>query len=176
MTNFEFQEVFSLLSKKIDDPYGLAFFENIHKDYKDFFIVHEPLKEDKKGDNDNWMCYDSEELGIIIEVLGDLVISVSFSRGGTFYNEPQEIHAYPNPLYNGLRLGTERKEIRMNLGAPRKESDFFDQYLIDKKITMGIIYNQKDNSANTVSYGLTELFSNPEKIPNRFSFIFMSLS
>lgn len=102
--------------------------------------------------------------------------SVSFSRGGTFYNEPQEVHAYPYLLYNGLRLGTERKEIRMNLGAPRKEGEFFDQYQIDGRITMGVIYNLKDNSANTVSYGLTEIFSNPEKSPNRFSFIFMSLS
>ncbi len=176
MTNFEFQEVFSLLGKKTDDPSAREFFENIHKNYKDFFIVHEPFEENIEKENDNWKTYDSEELGITIEVLGDLVISVSFSRGGTFYNEPQEIHAYPYPLYNGLRLETNQEEIRAEMGAPEKEGDFFDQYQIDENITMGIIYNSKDNSVNTVSYGITEIFSDPEKYPNRFSFIFISLS
>lgn len=176
MTNFEFQEIYSLLGKKVEEPIPQAFFDCILRDYKDFFIVHEPLKGDIENENGNWKTYDSQEMGIVIEVVGDIVASVSFSRGGTFYNEPQEVHAYPYLLYNGLRLGTERKEIRMNLGAPRKEGEFFDQYQIDGRITMGVIYNLKDNSANTVSYGLTEIFSNPEKSPNRFSFIFMSLS
>jgi hypothetical protein len=62
------------------------------------------------------------------------------------------------------------------MGTPKKEGEYFDQYQIDQNIKMGIIYNRNDNSADTVSYGINEIFSNPEKTPNRFSFIFMSLS
>lgn len=175
MSNFEFQTIYSLLGKNLNDPEAKGIFEIIHKDYKGFFVIQEPLKEDIKNNNDNWKTYDSQKFGLVIEVYCDIVISVSFSRGGTFYNEPPEVHAYPYPLYNNLRLGIERKEVHMTLGVPRKEGDFFDQYQISKNITMGIIFNQKDNSANTVSYGLTEIFSNPEKFPSRFSFIFMSL-
>ena len=61
MTNFEFQEVFSFLGKRVDDPDAHMFFEDIHKNYTDSFIVHEPLKEDIKNGNDNWKCYDSKE-------------------------------------------------------------------------------------------------------------------
>ena len=93
MTNFEFQEVFSLLGKKTDDPSAREFFENIHKNYKDFFIVHEPFEENIEKENDNWKTYDSEELGITIEVLGDLVISVSFQEVELFtMNHKRSMH------------------------------------------------------------------------------------
>ena len=95
-----------LYSEKNGRSICREFFENIHKNYKDFIIVHEPLKENIKSENDNWKTYDSEELGIVIEVFVDMVISVSFSKGGTFYNNPQEIHAYPYPLYNSFSLKT----------------------------------------------------------------------
>jgi hypothetical protein len=176
MTNFQFQTIYSLLGKNLNYPDAKELFEIIHKDYKDFFIIHEPLKEDIENKSDNWKTYDSQELGIVIEVFCERVVSVSFSRGGTFYNEPFEGHAYPYSLYNNLKLGTKREEIRVFWGTPNKVGDFFDQYKINDNITMGILYNMKNYSANTVSFGLTEIFSNPGKSPNRFSFIFMSLS
>jgi hypothetical protein len=74
-----------------------------------------------------------------------------------------------------LRLETSQEEIRAEMSAPVKEGDFFDQYQKDENITMGIIYNSKDNSVSTVSYGITEIFSDPEKGPDKSSFIFMSL-
>jgi hypothetical protein len=144
MINFEFKKVFSLLGKKIEDPSAQAFFENLHKNYIDFFIVHEPLKENIENENDNWKTYDYQKMEIDIEVVGDIVAIVSFSRGGTFYNEPQEVHAYPYPLNNGLRLGPRQEEIRAEIGTPSIEDDFFDQYQVDERTTMGIIYNLKD--------------------------------
>lgn len=176
MTNFEFHKIYSLLGKKVGNPDSNAFFECIHREYKDFFIVHEPLKVDFENENDNWKCYDSRELGLVIEIVGDIVASISFSSGIPLFDQPSETPGYSYLLLGDLNFKTNREGIRKIFGNPKKEGDFFDQYQIDEKITMGILYNLKTGSTNTVSYGLTELFSNPEKIPNRLSFIFMSLS
>lgn len=176
MADFKFHELYSLIGTKVDHPNTKDFFSSIHTDYKNFFVIHEPEKENIKNENDNWKCYDSQEMGKVIEVVGDIVASVSFSSGVTLYDETRKDHSYPYLLLNNLSLNTNREAIRKLLGPPTKDDEIFDQYQVDERITMGILYNMKNGLINTVSYGMSEIFSNPDKTPNRYSFIFMSLS
>jgi hypothetical protein len=176
MQSFDFDKLHSLIGKYTNDINSKGFFDSIQSDYIDYFIIHEPEKEDIERENDNWKCYESQKLGIVIEAVDEFIVCVSFLSGGSIFDEPNDIPVYPYDLYNNLRLCTKRDEVVRIFGRPKKETEFFDQYEIENDITMGILYNQKNKTANTISFGLTEIFSNPEKIPNRYSLIFMSLS
>ena len=50
MINFEFHMLYYLIGKDISDPEAKVLFDSIYRDYTDYFLIHEPERDDIKND------------------------------------------------------------------------------------------------------------------------------
>lgn len=175
---YEFQCLFSLLGKDISDPNveNIIYNDDLMKVFN--FKIHRPLLEDRNYLNENWTTYESEEIGLIIEIADNRVICLSFNSGIPVFNGEyyQITPSYPFALLDDLSLKNRKVDIRNIFGSPLKQGKFFDQYKLDNNIIMGVLYNVSSEEVSVISYGLSSIFSDPVLCPNRFSPIFLSLS
>lgn len=174
---FHFEYLISLLGRKTSDIKVKQLLNFISDELSSEFSIVEPQKEDIINENDNWKCYECSKMGLIIEIVNETIASLSFLSGLPTFKFNQEISpCYPYSLLDGLCINSSRIEIKNKFGTPANHSEFMDQFQIDDKITMGVLYNKPDGKASVISYGLSSIFSDPDKSPNRFSLIFWSLS
>jgi hypothetical protein len=174
---FHFEYLISLLGEKTSDYRADQFLNFIHNNLSSEFTILEPLQENIINQNDKWKTYESQKRGLIIEIVNETIACLSFLSGLPVFNSHQEIsQCYPYLLLDNLSLSSNRMKFKNIYGTPIKHNEFIDQFKIDEKITMGVLYNEPNGKAAIVSYGISNIFSNPHKSPNRFSLIFWSLS
>jgi hypothetical protein len=172
-----FEYLYPLLGKNITDSEVARLLQFIYEECRDSFVISEPPKEEIHADNDKWKNYDSNELGIALEIVNSIFACISFFSSTNTYNSSLEIRTpYPYSLLKDLTVNSNRDEVRRKIGLPSKHNDIIDQFPIDDSITMGVLYNDTTGDTSVISYGITSIFSNPEASPNRFSLIFWSLS
>jgi hypothetical protein len=174
---FSFEYLHPLLGKKITDSEVAGLLQFIHEECRNNFVIQEPPIEEILTDNDKWKNYDSQKLGLAFEIVNNVFACISFFSSTNTYNSSLEIRIpYPYSLLKDLSVNSNRDDVRKSFGLPSKHNDIIDQFPIDDSITMGVIYNETSGKTSVVSYGITSIFSNPDKCPNRYSFIFWSLS
>lgn len=173
----EFKFLYSLIGKDTNDPDVKNLLDYVYNECIDYFVIQEPSPEEILSDNDKWKCYDSEELGLVFEIVNEVFACVSFFSNVLTYNgSPEKRTPYPYSLLKDLTVNSGRDEVRRIFGSPQNPNKKFDRFSIDEKITMGVIYNDSSGLTAVISYGATAIFSNPAKTPNRFSLIFWSLT
>ena len=164
----------TLIGKEVSAKDSKLLFDYLNNDSE--LIVHEPFDEDIIIPQDNWKSYESNNLGLFVEVVNSCIASISFSSGFNRNINKDHFRRYGHNLPYGFTFEDSRNQIRNKYGDPVKESEVFDQYYLSDYIVVGVLFNPSSEIISFLSFGYREIFSNPDLRPNRISLIFDSLS
>ena len=163
--------ILSILNQSINNANVSALLEELRdKDSK--FLLYNPEKQDVKGPLDKWECHAAESMGVTIEILDDVVISICIESSFTKVLE----FLFIEEEFQTLISTMSRAAVQNRLGKPLYCTGLFDHYLMNDEVVLGVLsWPHLNDEVSTYCFGSKRIFSDPERIPNRSSFTFDSL-
>ena len=139
-------------------------------------LINYPMEAERQTPADDWFSYDVQAFGVIIESVNDEICSVSFRMNMS------DLLSEKGPVFKGeidgrIEKNSCRKDVRDCYGSPDMTNTYFDQYLLNKTLVLGLIYDtDKKDQLIIASIGSRRIFSNNILQPNRWSLIFDSMN
>lgn len=124
------------------------------------YEMHEPMDEDIANNNDKWEVYMAFNDGLVFEFLEDKLIYIAFDL--RFVNKDIiALSADIQSLYSVERLD-------MNRHFTQRDGCF--QKVLDSNMVLALIQDEQQNKkVKLIAFGDFNVFSNEERLPNRYS-------
>lgn len=165
------------LLESIDEP--LEYIEDLLRKLEvldEHYVSHAPMEEDIETKNDEWAGHYFEGLGFSIETQCEKISDFSFHlKFSEYYRRYGYERLYSGSLPFGLSLKMTKTEVHQLLGAPLKAKENREQYHMNERLILGLLYDDDNEWLRVVSVGSMKVFSSAELYPNRWSEVYQSL-